>query len=193
MNVCVQWAPRMLWWEQQRSRAVGWSPNPYPVPKKSHLPSPSWVCPKPATAATAGSMQGTAGPVSYRHCIPKGCCSMGGVHGFIKQPELFKLQLLKGQTPASRFHRKCSVCLFGPLQPRNLLCLSTQSYKPTARVTGALQGWITSAIENHSFWDVHLPFFLKTPTCAFYETVIKNPLKFLRICSTLVIFNVYRL
>lgn len=118
----------------------GMEPKPYPVPKKSHLPSPSWVCPKPATAATAGSMQGTAGPVSYRHCIPKGCCSMGGVHGFIKQPELLKLQLLKGQTPASSFHRKCSVCLFGPLQPRNLLCLSTQSYKPTARVTGALQG-----------------------------------------------------
>lgn len=32
--------------------------------------------------------------------------------------------------------------------------------------------------ENHSFWDVYLPFFLKTPTCAFYETVLRKSTAF---------------
>lgn len=43
-----------------------------------HLPFPSWVCPKPAKIPSAGSIQGTAGSVSYRHCLTKGSCSMGG-------------------------------------------------------------------------------------------------------------------
>lgn len=51
------------------------SPINQPQP---HLPFPSWVCPKPATIPSAGSVQGTAGPVSYRHCLTKGSCSMEG-------------------------------------------------------------------------------------------------------------------